>query len=79
MAATASTPVELVEQVYARLPARAALGPRALRAPAHARREDPREPPARSRGRRSARSSGAEATPTSIPTASRCRTRSRRS
>ena len=69
-----STPVELVEQVYARLPDRVALGRAALRAPAHAR-------PRRSSSttcatpERPGSSSGAAATPTSIPTASPCRTR----
>ena len=57
MAVTASTPIELVEAVYGRLPERVAARPRAPRAAAHLRREDPRQPPRRPATARS--SSGA--------------------
>ena len=44
---SASTPIELVEGVYATLAERVALGHRAPRPAAHADREDPRQPPRR--------------------------------
>ena len=72
MAVTATTPIELVEAVYARLAERVATGREPARHAPHPHREDPGEPPPRRR--RPAASSGASATPTSTPTASPCRT-----
>ena len=47
MTVSAGTPIELVEGVYATLAERADAGRAALRATAHAHREDPRQPPRR--------------------------------
>ena len=52
MAVTAHTPIELVEQRLRPLPDRVAIGRGRARPPADARREDPRQPPPRSRGPR---------------------------
>ena len=52
MAVAANTPIELIEDVYAPLPERLAIGRRAPRPAAHLRREGPDQPPPRPRDRR---------------------------
>ena len=72
MAVTASTPIELVNGVYGRLPERVALGRERLGRPLTFTEKVLAQPPPRpeAAGHRARRS----ATPTSTPTASPCRT-----
>ena len=76
MAVTAGTPIELVEGVYATLAERVAAGRERLGRPLTLAEKILHQPPRATR--RPASSSGAAPTPTSTPTASRCRTPPRR-